>query len=145
MKVDAVLLDIDDTLLDTRAAFFAAIHAVANTWLAHLEDERYDEVALRWIADVGGHFRSYTRGEISIIEQRRRRAADLQQTFRGAELDDVAFAAWDATYSAAFRESWRLHDDVVPFLNAVDAAGLRSARSATPPARCPSTSWPISG
>jgi putative hydrolase of the HAD superfamily len=124
MKVEAVLLDIDDTLLDTRSAFFAAIRAVAGTWLAHLEDQRYDEVALRWIADVGGHFRTYTRGEISITEQRRRRAADLQQTFGGADLDDAAFAAWDAAYSAAFRESWRLHDDALPFLAAVEAAGV---------------------
>jgi putative hydrolase of the HAD superfamily len=122
--VEAVLLDIDDTLLDTRAAFFAAIRSVARTWLGHLEDEQYDEVALRWIADVGGHFRTYTRGEITITEQRRRRVADLQTTFGGSELDEAAFAAWDAAYGAAFRASWRLHDDVLPFLDAVDAAGL---------------------
>lgn len=125
MTVAALLLDIDDTLLDTRAAFFAAIHTVARTWLGHLDDEQYDDVARRWVADVGGHFRTYTRGEISILEQRRRRAADLQRTFGGEDLDDVAFAAWDAAYSAAFRDSWRLHDDVLPFLDAVGRAGLR--------------------
>jgi putative hydrolase of the HAD superfamily len=123
MTVAAVLLDIDDTLLDTRTAFFAAIRSVASTWLSHLGDDRYDEVALRWIADVGGHFRTYTRGEISITEQRRRRVADLQTTFGGPDLDEAAFAAWDAAYGAAFRSSWRLHDDVLPFLDAVEAAG----------------------
>lgn len=124
MKVDALLLDIDDTLLDTRSAFFAGIRTVASTWLSHLGGDRYDEVALRWIADVGEHFRTYTRGEISSTEQRRRRADDLQRTFGGAELDDAAFAAWDTAFSAAFRDSWRLHDDVLPFLEAVEAAGL---------------------
>jgi putative hydrolase of the HAD superfamily len=123
LRADAVLLDVDDTLLDTRAAFFAAIRAVAGTWLSHLDDERYDEVALRWIADVGGHFRTYTRGEISVLEQRRRRAADLQETFGGDPLDDAAFAAWDEAYGVAFRASWRLHDDALPFLAAVEAAG----------------------
>ncbi len=44
--------------------------------------DRHDEVARRWIADVGGHFRAYTRGEISIAQQRRRRADDLQIDLR---------------------------------------------------------------
>lgn len=123
-RVDAVLLDIDDTLLDTRSAFFAAIRAVAQIWLAHLGDDRYDEVALRWIADVGGHFRTFTRGEISIAEQRRRRADDLQDAFGGERLDDEQFAEWDAAYSKAFRTAWRLHDDALPLLDALHDAGL---------------------
>jgi putative hydrolase of the HAD superfamily len=123
-RVDAVLLDLDDTLIDTRAAFFAAVSAVATTWLPDVSPERHDEVARRWIADVGGHFRAYTRGEISIVQQRRRRADDLQITFGGEVLDDARFAAWFAAYDAAFRESWRLHDDVWPLLDALDAAGV---------------------
>lgn len=123
-RADAVLVDIDDTLVDTRAAFFAAIRTVAGTWLGHLPAEQHDEVARRWIADVGGHFRSFTRGEISITLQRRRRAADLQGTFGGADLDDEQFAAWAAAYDKAFRSSWRLHDDAVPLLEALDRAGI---------------------
>jgi putative hydrolase of the HAD superfamily len=122
-RVDAVLVDIDDTLVDTRAAFFAAIHTVAATWLGHLPATRRDEVARRWIADVGGHFRSFTRGEISITDQRRRRAADLQGAFGGADLDDEQFAAWAAAYDAAFRTSWRLHDDALALLAALDHIG----------------------
>jgi putative hydrolase of the HAD superfamily len=122
--VDAVLLDVDDTLVDTRAAFFAATRAVAGTWLPQLPADRRDEVALRWIADVGGHFRAFARGEITIAEQRRRRAADLQRTFGGAELDDEQFAAWYAVYDAAFRASWRLHEDAIALLDALDAAAV---------------------
>jgi putative hydrolase of the HAD superfamily len=123
-RVDAVLLDLDDTLIDTRAAFYAAVSTVATTWLPDVSPERHDEVARRWIADVGGHFRAYTRGEISIVQQRRRRADDLQITFGGEVLDDERFAAWFAAYDAAFRESWRLHDDVWPLFDALDAAGV---------------------
>lgn len=123
-RVDAVLLDIDDTLLDTRSAFFAAIREVAQIWLTHLGDERYDDVALRWIADVGGHFRTFTRGEISIGEQRRRRADDLQSAFGGEPLDDAQFAEWDAAYGTAFRAAWRLHEDALPLLDALHAAGV---------------------
>jgi putative hydrolase of the HAD superfamily len=123
-RVDAVLLDLDDTLVDTRAAFFAAVSAVATTWLPDVSPQRHDEVARRWIADVGGHFRAYTRGEISIVQQRRRRADDLQLTFGGEVLDDDRFAAWFTAYDAAFRASWRLHDDVWPLLDALDEAGV---------------------
>ncbi len=119
-----MLLDIDDTLVDTRSAFFAAISAVSGTWLSHLPEARHGDVARRWVADVGGHFRTYTRGEISVEEQRRRRVADLHEAFDGPDLDAEQFAHWDAEYDAAFRAAWRLHDDAVPLLDALDGAGV---------------------
>lgn len=124
-SVDGVLLDIDDTLVDTRRAFFAAIHAVAAGWLSHLPEDGRDDVARRWIADVGGHFRTYTRGEISIAEQRRRRVDDLQRTFGGDDLDDERFDQWFATYDAAFRAAWRLHGDALELLDCLEQAGVR--------------------
>jgi putative hydrolase of the HAD superfamily len=123
--VDGVLLDIDDTLVDTRSAFFAAIAAASATSLSHLPREAYDDVARRWIADVGGHFRSYTRGEISIAVQRRRRVDDLQHAFGGHELDDEQFASWFAEYDRQFRASWRLHDDVLELLDRLETAAVR--------------------
>jgi putative hydrolase of the HAD superfamily len=123
--VEGVLLDVDDTLVDTRAAFFAAIRAASGTALSHLPSDVYDDVARRWIADVGGHFRTYTRGEISIEEQRRRRVGDLQETFGGPDLDDVRFAEWFAVYDAAFRESWRLHDDALRLLDRLADSHVR--------------------
>lgn len=122
--VEGVLLDIDDTLVDTRAAFFAAIGAASRVSLRHLPPGDYDDVARRWIADVGGHFRTFTRGETTIEEQRRRRVDDLQVTFGGPRLDDDEFAAWFETYDAAFRASWRLHDDALPLLDRLAEAGL---------------------
>jgi putative hydrolase of the HAD superfamily len=123
--VEGLLLDVDDTLVDTRAAFFAAIRAASGTSLSHLPAAAYDDVARRWIADVGGHFRTYTRGEISIEEQRRRRVDDLQQTFGGPELDDDRFAEWFAVYDAAFRDGWRLHDDALRLLDRLAEAHIR--------------------
>ena len=45
---DAVLFDVDDTLIDTRSAFAAAIAAVRRTFLPHVAVER--EVEMRNIA-----------------------------------------------------------------------------------------------
>lgn len=66
----AVLLDIDDTLVDTRAAFTAAVGQVLRHWLPHLDDDRAQEAVLHWAGDRDGHCRAFTRGECSFAEQR---------------------------------------------------------------------------
>jgi putative hydrolase of the HAD superfamily len=119
-----VLLDIDDTLVNTRAAFAAAVGHVRRTWLPHLDEDRADQVLTRWVTDPGGHFRSYTRGECDFATQRRRRADDLHLTFGGPALDDAGFAAWEREYDQAFRRAWVLCADALPFLDALAGAGL---------------------
>ncbi len=76
------------------------------------------------MADAEGHFRAYTRGEIDVVEQRRRRAASLHAAFGGPAVDAALFEQWDAAYEAAFRAAWRACPDAAPLLDALDAAGL---------------------
>jgi putative hydrolase of the HAD superfamily len=122
--VRAVLLDIDDTLVDTRGAFAAAVRQVQRSWLPHLDDAVAGQVLTRWVADPCGHFRAYTRGECDFSTQRRRRADDLHAVFGGPPLDDDGFAAWEQEYDLAFRGAWALCDDALSFLDALAAAGL---------------------
>lgn len=72
--VDGVLLDIDDTLVDTRGAFAVALTAAASTFLPHVTAERHPEMLQVWRADSGDHYRRYTRGEIGYRDQRFARA-----------------------------------------------------------------------
>jgi len=120
----AVLLDVDDTLVDTRGAFRAAITAVVGTWLPHLDADGREAAVQRWAVDPGGHFRAHTRGEVDFETQRRRRAADLHETFAGPVLDDAAAERWEDAYEDAFRHAWRPCPDALPLLAAVRAAGL---------------------
>ena len=122
--VDGVLLDIDDTLVDTRGAFEQALAQVARVYLPGVVDGRLGELVAVWRADVRGHYRRYTRGEVSHVDQRRARANELHERFGGPELDEAAFAEWDAVFEAAFAGSWRAHDDAVPSVEALAAAGL---------------------
>ena len=123
--IRGVLLDVDDTLVDTRAAFREALGHVVAEWLPHL-DAAGREAALRhWVRDESGHFRAYTRGEISVVEQRHRRAAALHAAFGGPRLDEEGMRRWEAGYEAAFRAAWRACADAVPLLDAAAAAGLR--------------------
>ena len=124
-RLQAVVLDIDDTLVDTRAAFAVAIKAVLDQWLPGLDPGASAAALAHWVADRHGHFRAYTRGELDFAEQRRLRAADLHAAFGGPVLDDAGFARWDAAYGEAFRGAWRLFDEVLPVLDRLDAAGLR--------------------
>lgn len=122
--VRAVLLDIDDTLVDTQAAFSAAISAVVARWMPG-SDESVPAAALaHWVADRHGHFRAYTRGELTFVEQRRRRAVDLHLALGGPSLDGETFRVWEEHYERAFRGAWRAFEEVAGFLDRLEAAGL---------------------
>lgn len=120
-----VLLDIDDTLVDTAAAFGAAINAVVAAYLPHLDAEQTAAALLQWRTDPSGHYRAYTRGEKGFDEQRHARANELHQTFGGPELDEAGYRAWLEIFWGTFASAWRAHDDATALLDALDAAGVR--------------------
>lgn len=122
--VEGVLLDVDDTLVDTRAAFDEALAVVARVYLPDLPAERHHDVVAAWRADVTGWYRRYTRGEIGYLEQRRARANELHARFGGPELDEAGFSAWDDVFEAAFAGAWRAHADAADALSRLRAAGL---------------------
>lgn len=124
MTLRAVLFDVDDTLVDTRAAFTAGIAAVTEAFLAHLPPERAGEVLEAWRRDDGGHFRAYTTGRLDFLGQRRARATALHDAFAGPELDDEGFAAWNETFEAAVRSAWRAHPDAGVVVATVRGRGL---------------------
>jgi putative hydrolase of the HAD superfamily len=97
MALRAVLLDVDDTLVDTRGAFRAAVTFVVATWLPHLDADSREAAVQHWALDPGGHFRAYTRGEVDFATQRRRRAADLHEAFGGPPLDDAGARRYQLT------------------------------------------------
>jgi putative hydrolase of the HAD superfamily len=122
--VDAVLFDVDDTLVDTRGAFATALTAVAVEYLPHVPADRYGELLDHWRSDPGGHYRRYTRGETDHVTQRRLRADLMHRTFGGEPVDEHAFAAWDALFWGTFERSWRAFDDARPALERLRAAGV---------------------
>ncbi|WP_424792025.1 HAD family hydrolase [Pseudactinotalea sp. Z1748] len=124
--VEAVLFDVDDTLVDTAGAFAAAIEAVAQEYLPHVGAEEHAEMLALWRADARGYYRRFTRGEITHAEQRRARAAELHEAFGGPPLhdDDDLFARWDARYNEAFAAAWRPFEDALACVREVSGRGL---------------------
>ncbi len=124
LDVDGVLFDIDDTLVDTRSAFAAALAAVSAVYLPHLRDDQHADVLAHWRADVGGHYRAYTRGEVGFRAQRMARITALHGEFGGPPIDDAEYEAWDAVFGEAFEGAWRAFDDALDALERLSAARL---------------------
>lgn len=123
--LEGVLFDVDDTLVDTRAAFAQAIAAASRVWLPHLPEERYDEVLALWRADPNGHYRAYTRGEVDFDTQRMARANELQAAFGGELLDDAAYVDWKDLFWGTFEASWTAFADSRGVVDALTGARVR--------------------
>jgi len=113
-----VLFDLDDTLMAHRAAVDAGIvlHMAERAYAA--EQARSQQL---WHDLEEEHYHAYLAGRLTFEGQRRARARDFALA-HGEELDDLAAGAWFARYFERYRESWSLHDDALPALDALDEA-----------------------
>lgn len=121
--VDAVLLDADDTLYDTRTAMHAAGTLAARALWPEADPDRLAAAGVRFRDDPEGHFSAYTRGEIEFDEMRRARVAELA----GWLGDTSARDAWDdfeVRYEPAFLAGLTAFDDARPAVLALRAAGV---------------------
>jgi len=122
--IQTVLFDVDDTLVDTRAAFADAVGAVRRAFLPHVPAEREPELLATWRDDVGGHYAAYTRGELGFDEQRRRRADELHVAFGGPRVDEAAYPGWLEVFWGRFQASWRAFYDAAPALELLAERGV---------------------
>lgn len=119
MTTGAVLLDLDDTLVDTPTAMRASVVAALEGLVGDLPEPVRRAVADQWLADPARHFLRYELGEISFVEQRRARFAEIAE-IAGADADPAAYATWEEGYVAGLIDAVRAFDDVIPFLDGLD-------------------------
>ena len=127
--ITGLLLDIDDTLIDTRAAMVAAGEAaVAELW-PRAGAAVHHAAGVRFRSDPGGLFGRFTTGEISFAQMRQARVADLIDSFSPVALGEVAIQEasrrFEEAYEPAFVANVRLFEDVLPLMAAADRAGIR--------------------
>jgi putative hydrolase of the HAD superfamily len=118
MKV--LLLDLDDTLIDTRTGTRLALADFHGTH-GHLMGVGPEEAYGRWDAGIKLHFPRYVSGEISFQEQRRWRIREL---FGRSGLTDAESDGLFRTYLEHYVKHWILFADVLPFLDAMKAKGI---------------------
>lgn len=114
----AILLDLDDTLLDHAAAGRRApFRAMEASGLASRVDPAVP-LAL-WRELENQHFQGYLDGRISFEEQRVRRVRDFLHALGETGLDRSRLLDWLDGYRLAYEQSWRAFADVRPFMDGV--------------------------
>lgn len=123
-RIEVVLFDLDDTLMaHTRAVDEAIERARAAAGGAFAADDAAT-VQRRWRELEEVHYTRYLTGELTYLGQRIWRARDLLAPY-GIEVDDAEALAWFEAYLVGYRDAWRLFDDVLPALDALDRFGVR--------------------
>lgn len=115
--LQAVLFDLDGTLVDQESAAAAAV----VEWAAEHGVTDAD-VADRWAELSDKHYTRYQRRELTFPEQRRQRVrAFLDATVSDDEADELFLG-----YLRRYEAEWTLFEDAVPALRKVRAAGLNA-------------------
>ncbi|MCC3278903.1 HAD family hydrolase [Arthrobacter sp. zg-Y40] len=123
-SIDAVLFDIDETLVDLQAAMGSTLQAVGAADLTHFTAADWDAYTALFAADPQGHYESYLAGRLDFADQRVLRLQHAREQAGLAPLDSDAARAWNDAYEQALPRYFRAFDDVVPLLDALDARGI---------------------
>lgn len=121
--VHGLLLDVDDTLIATRAAMVSAGSAAAQAVWPGADPERLACAGHRFREDPGGHFRAYTRGAFDFRTMRARRVADVADWLGVARGPDDT-ARWDSVFEEGMTRHLTAFEDVLPTLVACRARGI---------------------
>lgn len=124
--VGGVLLDVDDTIVGTRAAMVRAGRAAAGEVWPHADAGRVDRAGERYREDPEGHFRAYTRGEHGFEQMRARRVEDVAR-WLGQEPSTGDLARWTPAFDRSFAQALHVFDDVLQALETCRERGWRTA------------------
>ncbi|HSP36797.1 MAG TPA: HAD family hydrolase [Frankiaceae bacterium] len=120
MPVDAVVFDLDGTLLDHRTSARAGL----ERWVAGFGVPMSDAIERAWFEAEETHFGEWRRGEIGHSEQRRRRMRAFLPVIGRPVGDDSALEAAFESYLEAYRSCWVGFPDVDDAVDAVLSRGL---------------------
>jgi putative hydrolase of the HAD superfamily len=114
----ALLLDVDDTIVDTQEAMvLAGTRAAAAIWPHRAGEHR--AMAQRYYDDPERWFPRYASGDVAFEAMRAGRLAEVAAAF-GVEVPDGAHLSYEEAYAPAFRSAQRLFPDVPGLLAAAE-------------------------
>lgn len=119
--VRGLVLDIDDTLVDTQAAMRASCTRGAAAAWPERSAADHEAISDVFYADPGDYFDRYTRGEFPFERMRRARYV---RACEALGLPGEGFETFESTYLEFFAGAQVLFADAVPLLDAAEAAGV---------------------
>ncbi len=120
-RIRVVLFDLDDTLFAHRAAVERGITAHRATLGGAIADADAAAESLRWHELEELHYHRYLAGELDFVGQRRARARSFVEPYGVVFSSDAEAEAWFDGYAVHYKNSWTLHDDTLPCLDALTA------------------------
>ncbi|MGO4385749.1 HAD family hydrolase [Specibacter sp. RAF43] len=122
--VRGVLFDIDETLVDLYRAMQEAMIAASRPLLPDFGAAEWDHFAALYMADAENYYDRYVAGEFTFAEQRGLRARAVFDHFGTPGFDARAEQDWIEDFERAQPHFIKAYADVVPVLDALDAAGI---------------------
>lgn len=119
----ALLLDIDDTLIDTRTSLRAAAARCLREVWPELTEAQARELGVRYHVDPEGYFVAYTRGDLTFEQQREGRLRAVVDD-AGLAWSHAAWQDFETAWAPAFTGATIVFDDVRPLLERAAAAGV---------------------
>ncbi len=117
-----ILFDIDETFVNHKQAQICAARLFLSQF-NHLLPHSEDEFCALWDSVMLKYFGTFTRGEISFSEHRRRRIRELFAEVNPILPDSETNARFEI-YLRSYEDSWTLFDDVLPCLCALSGHRL---------------------
>ncbi|HET8987946.1 MAG TPA: HAD family hydrolase [Humibacillus sp.] len=118
----ALLLDVDDTIVDTEGAMVEA-GTVAATAVWPERQGEHRAIAQRYYDDPARWFPRYAAGDVDFDAMRAGRLGEVARAL-GLDLPEGAHRRYEEAYSAAFRGAQRLFPDVLDLLAQAGRRGL---------------------
>ncbi len=120
--LQAVLFDLDGTLMDHDAARVAGLEAHLAQWLPGAQASELARLDEQWRVLEARHYDEYAAGLCSMQEQRRRRVRGMHEVLGRALDSDEAADEWFGAYLSHYRAAWSAFEDVLPALASLASA-----------------------
>lgn len=118
------MFDIDETIVDLYRAMADAMVFASERLLPDATAADWDSFAALYMADPHNYYDRYVAGEFSFSQQRGLRARVVFDHLDFTGFDDAAELRWIDDFETAQPRSIRAFADVVPLLDALDAARI---------------------
>lgn len=123
-QLGGVLFDIDETLVDLYQAMKDAMIFAGRRLLPDYTPAQWSNFAALYMADPKDYYDRYVHGEFTFAEQRGLRARVVFEKLGYEGFGDATEQVWIDDFEMAQPRFIQAFDDVVPVLDALDAAGI---------------------